>query len=176
MQTNKKKYPAAEGSYRGTILLIADVRSDTQEALDFASELAEKNDARLQLLHVINPEQAPSTPDGQMGVQYRLEALARSLRRLKRRAEATLLFGIPERVISKRAADTKAGLVLVASNGSESDRVRKRLVKHLIRRCECPVVILPPRIRTADAKSFFGLWAAWSFPRAGVPGKVAYVR
>ena len=176
MQTNKKKYPAAEGSYRGTILFITDVRGDSQGALDFASELAEKNNAQLHLLHVIDPEHAPSTPDGQMGVQYRLEVLARSLRSIRKRAEATLLFGIPERVIPKRAADTKAGLVLVASNGSENDRVRKRLVKHLIRKCECPVVVLPPRIRTADAKSFFGLRAAWSFPRLGVPGKVAYVR
>jgi nucleotide-binding universal stress UspA family protein len=176
MQTNEKRCLTAKNSCGGAILLVADLGDDSQGALDFASELAEKNDAQLQLLHVINPEQAPSTPDGQMGMQYRLEILARSLRNLKKRAEATLLFGVPERVIPKRAADTKAGLVLVATNGSEGDRVRKRLVKHLIRKCKCPVVVLPPRIRTADAKSFFGLWAAWSFPRLGVPGKVAYVR
>jgi nucleotide-binding universal stress UspA family protein len=176
MQMNEKRYEAAKNSRGGTILLVTEVGNDSQEALDFASELAEKNDAQLHLLHVINPEQAPSTPDGQMGMQYRLEILARSLRNLKKRAKATRLFGIPERVIPKRAADTKAGLVLVASNGSESDRVRKRLVKHLIQKCECPVVVLPPRIRRADARSFLRLWAAWSFPRLGVPGKVVYVR
>lgn len=176
MPSHATKYLAATNSCDGTILFVADVRNDGQEELEFASDLADKNDVPLQLLHVINPEDALSMPDGQMGIQYRLEVLARSLKGLSKRAEVTLLFGIPERVIPKRAADAKAALVLIGSNGSEHDSIRKKLVKRLIRRCACPVVALPPKIRAVDARSVFGLWAAWSLPRLRLPGKMAYVR
>ena len=151
MQSGETEYVATTSSSQGALLFVSD--ADGQEALDFACELADESDVQLQLLHVVNPEDTPSTPDGMMGIQYRLETLAQRLRRLKRRAEATLLFGIPERVIPKRAAEIGASLVLIGLNAAKTDRARKKLMKRLVQECECPVLVLPPTGRILGSAS-----------------------
>ncbi len=94
---------AASNSGTGDLLYVTDLVSDNEGALEFASELAEKRSDQLELLYVIDREKASSRPDAQMGIQYALEALARSLKHLKRSTRVRLLFGRPEDVISKRA-------------------------------------------------------------------------
>ena len=132
---------AASNVGTGDLLYVTDLVSEDQDALKFACELAEKRGAHLELLYVIDPEKASSRPDAQMGIQYSLEALARSLRDLKRNTRARLLFGHPEEVISRRAAETKATLIAFPLNCSTSKRVQKALVKHLTRTCACPVLL-----------------------------------
>jgi nucleotide-binding universal stress UspA family protein len=132
---------AASDSGTGDLLYVTDLVSDNQDALEFACELAEKRGAHLELLYVIDPEKASSRPDGQMGIQYSLEALARSLRNLKRNARARLLFGHPEDVISKRAAETRATLIAFSVGGSSRKRVQKALIRHLTKTCACPVLM-----------------------------------
>ena len=92
-------------------------------------------------------------PDAQMGIQYRLEALARGLRSLKQNAQAILLFGKPEHVLRERAEEIKATLIAIALNGSASDRVQKRLAEDLSRKCNCPVLTLAPDTHVGGPQS-----------------------
>ena len=131
----------------GTLLFVTDPAKDSLNVLEFACALAQRRRARLELVHVIDPEHISSMPDAQMGIQYRLEALARSLRNLNRSAQAVLLFGKPGHVLRERAEDLKATLIAIALNGSATDRVQKKLAEDLARKCDCPVLTLPPDIR-----------------------------
>jgi nucleotide-binding universal stress UspA family protein len=131
----------------GTLLFVTDPAEDSLNVLEFACALAQRHRARLELVHVIDPEHIPTMPDAQMDIQYRLEALARSLRNLNTSARAILLFGKPEHVLRERAEDVKATLIAIALNGSATDRVQKRLAEDLSRNCDCPVLTLPPDIR-----------------------------
>jgi nucleotide-binding universal stress UspA family protein len=131
----------------GTLLFVTDPVKDSQHVLEVACALARRYRARLELVHVIDPGLTPSMPDAQMGIQYKLEALARNLRAMDRSAQAILLFGIPEHVLAERAEDIKATLIAIALNGSATDRIQRRLAEDLSRKCDCPVLTLPPDIR-----------------------------
>jgi nucleotide-binding universal stress UspA family protein len=154
MPTHERMSSTAGSVDAGTLLFVTtDPAKDGQDILDFACALAQEHRARLELVHVIDPGDIPSMPDAQMGIQYRLEALARSLTSLNRSAQAILLFGKPEHVLRERAEDIKAILIAVALNGSATDRAQKRLADELSRKCDCPVLTLPPDIRVSDPQS-----------------------
>lgn len=137
-----------------TFVCVTDCVGANEEALDCASDLAERHGAHLELLHVIDPGHTPSAPDAQMGIQFRLESLARSLRRLKKDAEARLLYGCPEEVIAKRVAEIQATLIAFLLNGSATDQSQKRLARLLTRRCACPVLAIPPGMRGEKAQNY----------------------
>jgi len=147
LPTHEGMSSTAGGVRAGTLLFVTDPAKDSLNVLEFACALAQRHRARLELVHVIDPGHIPSMPDAQMGIQYRLEALARSLRNLNRSAQAVLLFGKPEHVLRERAEALKATLIAIALNGSATDRVQKRLAGDLSRKCDCPVLTLPPDIR-----------------------------
>ena len=133
---------ATESSQAGTLLYVTDLVNDSDESLDVACQLAEKQGIHLELVHVVDLGHSSSRPDAQMGIQYRLEALASRLRRLKRNVESSLLFGSPEDVISKRASAIKAKLIAFAGNSSSSALSQEGLVIRLKRKVGCPVVTL----------------------------------
>jgi nucleotide-binding universal stress UspA family protein len=137
----------------GTLLFVTDPAEDSLNVLEFACALAQEHRARLELVHVIDPEHIPTMPDAQMDIQYRLEALARSLRNLNSSARAILLFGKAEYVLRERAEELKATLIAIALNGSATDRVQKRLADDLARKCDCPVLTLSPDIREGGLQS-----------------------
>lgn len=124
------------------LLYVTDSVSDSPEFLEFALKMAERHGGNLELLQVVDPGQASSNPDAHMGAQYSLEALARGLKALKRNAHALLLFGRPEEVISKRAADIKASVIALPLDGSARDRNKKNLARQLTQKCTCPVLTL----------------------------------
>jgi nucleotide-binding universal stress UspA family protein len=128
----------------GTLLFITNPANDNQELLEYASELAERRGVLLELLHIIDPAQAHSRPDAQMGIQYSLESLASNLRALKRHTRAHLLFGYPGNVIPKRADETRAILIALALDGSANDRIKRKLAQELAGKCACPVLMLSP--------------------------------
>lgn len=140
MAAREQRQPAAQNSDRRALLYVTDSVSDSPEFLAFATKLAARRDDDLELLHVIDLGQTPSAPDAHMGTQYSLEMLARTLKAVKKNTHALLLFGSPEEVISKRAADIKATLVAFPLDGSEKDRRKENLAHRLIEKCECPVV------------------------------------
>lgn len=141
MSLSENEEMAASNSGKGDLLYVTDLVSDNQSALEFACELAEKRGAQLELLYVIDPEKVSSRPDAQMGIQYALEALARSLKHLKGKTRARLLFGHPEAVISKRAAETRAALIAFSVGDSSKKLVQKALVRNLAKTCACPVLM-----------------------------------
>ena len=100
-----------------TLLFVADFVNGSQDVLDLACEIADRYNVHLQLLHVIDPERAPSSPDGQMGSQYSLEMLADRVRAMKRSAVSLLSFGSPECVIPRRAAEVNATVIVISLNG-----------------------------------------------------------
>ena len=122
------------------LLYVTDSVSDSPEFLAFALKMAERHGANLELLQVVDPGRASSNPDAHMGAQYSLETLARSLKALKRNAHALLLFGSPEAVISKRAADINATVIALPLDGSPKDRSKRSLAQRLIQKCTCPVL------------------------------------
>ena len=159
---NSTRSGATNGSEPGTLLYVTDVvMSDSDEGLDAACELADRTGSQLELIHVVDLGKAPSKPDAHMGIQYRLEMLARKLRHLKRNVASILLFGSPEDVISKRAADIKARLIAFGRNGSSSPESQHGLVRRIMRRVACPVIFLPStavklsnkRLREADGEA-----------------------
>lgn len=140
MAVREQRQRTANNSDRRALLYVTDSVSDSPEFLAFATKLAARRDDDLELLHVIDLGQTPSAPDAHMGTQYSLEMLARTLKAVKKNTHALLLFGSPEEVISKRAADIKATLVAFPLDGSAKDRRKETLAHRLIEKCKCPVV------------------------------------
>jgi hypothetical protein len=97
MEICEKRESVSRGYKVGTLLFVVDFVNGSQDILDFACELAEWQNADLQLLHVIDPENTQSSPDAQMGAQFSLEMLAHRVRALKRSAVSLLSFGCPEK-------------------------------------------------------------------------------
>ncbi len=139
--------------HAGTLLFVTNPANDGQRVLEFACALGQRYQARLELVHVVDPGHVSSTPDAQMGIQYKLDAMARNLRSLSRSAQAILLFGKPEHVLRERAEDVNAILIVVALNGSPTDRVQKRLAEYLARECDCPVLTVPPDVHAGDPQA-----------------------
>jgi nucleotide-binding universal stress UspA family protein len=160
MPTNDHTTLAPGSSHGRKLLFVTDPVDDRENVLEFACELANRYRADLELCHVVDPDHSPSMPDGQTGIQYRLEALDRTVRRLKNGVQAILLFGKAEHVVSARAANIKATLIAVALNGSKTDRIQRRLARNLARECDCPVMALPPDIRVEDAPQLSELFRA----------------
>jgi nucleotide-binding universal stress UspA family protein len=147
------EHTSSTGSvHAGTLLFVTNPANDSQTVLEFACALAHKHRARLELVHVVDPGHISSMPDAQMGIQYKLESLARNLRSLSRSARAILLFGKPEHVLRERAEDIKAILIAIALNGSATDQAQKKLAGYLARKCHCPVLTVPHDIRAVDSQ------------------------
>src|ERR1035441_8824028 len=123
----------------GALLYVTDLDHDSTESLGVALELAEKHGVRLEMIHVVDLDHARSNPDGQMGIQFRLDALARSLRHLKRNVVSTLLFGSPEDVITRRAQEIKAKLIAFARHGQSSAAAQAAMVKRVRSKVKCQI-------------------------------------
>lgn len=133
---------ATNNPTRGTLLYVTELAGDSAEVLDLALELAARHSVRLELIHVVDLDHAQSGPDGLMGIQFRLDSLARSLRHLKHNVASTLLFGSPEDVITRRAHEIKAKLIAFARHGQASAEAQAAMVKRLGSKVTCPVVVL----------------------------------
>jgi nucleotide-binding universal stress UspA family protein len=128
----------------GPLIYVTDAGlGDCDEALHAACDLAESNGSQLEILHVVDLVDAPSMPDAHMGIQSRLDRLAQRLRHLKRNVVSILLFGRPEDVIAKRAADVRARLIAFGHLGTSSSGRRQGMVRRIMQRVACPVIILP---------------------------------
>jgi len=122
---------------------VADLDNDTRESLDLALKLAVSHGVRLEMIHVVDLNRAQSGPDGQMGIQFRLDALARSLRLLKQNVASMLLFGSPEDVITRRAQEIKAKLIAFAQQRQPSAAAQAAMIRRVGSKVTCPVVVLP---------------------------------
>src|ERR1035437_6196129 len=128
---------------RGALLYVADLDNNSRESLDLAFELAVSHGVRLEMIHVVDLDHAQSDPDGQMGIQFRLDALAKSLRHFKQNVASILLFGSPEDVITRRAHEIKAKLIVFARHDQRLAAAQAAMVKRVGSKVTCPVVVLP---------------------------------
>ena len=125
-----------------TVLYVTDLLNDSDETLASACALAHQHGADIEVVHVVDLGHAPSIPDAQMGIQYRLEKLGRRLKSLRDRVRSILLFGSPEEVIAKRADDIKAKLIAFGSTGALSGGIQQKLIESVTRRVSCPVITI----------------------------------
>jgi nucleotide-binding universal stress UspA family protein len=144
MQQAPGRTLAKQQSITGPILYVTDLTSDSDETLASACDMADRNRAAIELIHVVDVVQEPSSPDAQMGMLYRLETLARRLNRLRRKIVPLLLFGTLEDAIAKRARDTKASMVVFGNDSSSPKVLQERLVR-IRRKVPCPVIIISAR-------------------------------
>ncbi len=139
-QENMTIHP--NNSASGTLLYVIELDSDSSESLDLAFELAESKGVGLEMIHVVDLNHACPGPDGQMGIQFLLDALTRSLRHLKRSFTSVLLFGHPEDVVTRRAREVNAKLIAFPSRGQRSAAAQVAMVKRVGNNVACQVVVL----------------------------------
>lgn len=176
MGIDENEKPVTSNCKTGTLLFVADFVTGGRDVLDFACELAERQNADLQLLHVIDPEHTYSSPDAQMGAHFSLEMLAQRARALKRSAVSLLSFGSPERVIPRRAAEVNASMVVLPLNGSAADRLQKRLASRLRGKCNCPVLAVPREVLLDTGANSFSIHGLLSQVRQACEGDRQWMR
>ncbi len=142
MQNQKNMTIHPNSSASGTLLYVTELDSDSSESLDLAFELAESKGIGLEMIHVVDLNFARPGPDGQMGIQFRLDALTRSLRQFKRSFTSVLLFGHPEDVVTRRAREINAQLIAFPSRGQRSAAAQVAMIKRVGSKVACPVVVL----------------------------------
>lgn len=143
MSTDSRRTAATRLEPRETLLYVTDLLSDSDETLASACKLAEDHDADVELVHVIDVTRAPSRPDGQMGIQYRLERLGHRLKSVGEHVKSLLLFGSAEDVIPRRAGDIGAKLIAFGTGGSPCTVGQQKLIHSVTQRVTCPVVTIP---------------------------------
>jgi nucleotide-binding universal stress UspA family protein len=143
MGTDQNELVVKNRSKGRSVLVVADFLTSGDHILEFASELAKRYDAHLELMQVIDPRRSHSNPDSDMGAQFNLEVFADKLRTLRMSVVSLLSFGHPEDVIPKRAAAIQASLIIFPLTSSEIGRAKKGLINRLIRKCRCPVLAFP---------------------------------
>ncbi len=129
------------GKQNGTILYVTDLTSDSDETLAAACDMADNTLAEIELIHVVDLMHAPSTPDAQMSILYRLETLGRRLKKLRRNIVPRLLFGSLEDTVAKRACDIKARLVVFGNDSTSPTALQEKLAR-IRPRVPCPVWII----------------------------------
>ena len=176
METNQQKESVLSSHKSETLLFVADFMNGSQDVFDVACEIADRYDAHLQLLNVIDPEHAPSSPDGQMGCQYRFEMLANKVRAMNRGVVSLLSFGSPECVIPRRAAEVNATVIVIPLNGTANDRHQKRLVRQLARKCDCPVLAISPLACKGEESTAYSVEKLFASIRKIIKGKDLLLR
>lgn len=129
-----------------TLLLVTDLSSSSEATLQSVCLSAATQCEQVELIYVVDPERTSSRPDAQMGIQYRLDTMLQSLKRVHSGVRSVLLFGSPEAAIVQRANQAKAKLIALSWNPASSNQVQQGLVRRLMRRLTCPIVILPPAV------------------------------
>ena len=142
MKSYANRNTAERLSEFGPVLYVTEATGDTDDELDAVCGLSEARTGKIELIHVVDLANVTSKPDAHMGIQYRLEMLARKLKKIEKNVVSVLLFGSPEDVISKRATEVCAKLIAFDSYTGSSPKARQGLIDRLMRRVSCPVVIL----------------------------------
>ncbi|MHB2007351.1 MAG: hypothetical protein ACYDC6_13590 [Acidobacteriaceae bacterium] len=142
MESRGEKTRTTNESEGGTLLYVTEMVDDPDEALAIDSGLGKNHGRHLELVHVIDLDHTPSSPDAQMGIQYRLDALAAKLRKLKWDVVTMLLFGFAEDKIPKRAKQIKATLIAFRPNNTPSSGRQDSLCASIKRKVSCPVTVL----------------------------------
>lgn len=110
--------------------------------LFFAVSIAKLFDAKLELLHVVDMEQALSMPHAFQDVQYICEEMATSLREQGVTVSGSLLFGKPDQAIISRSKELQSSFILIPLETREhlSSTTSDNVAANVIRGAEVPVM------------------------------------
>jgi nucleotide-binding universal stress UspA family protein len=138
-----KQTPSPVGLER--IICPIDFPEDVHERLGMIARFAKALHADVQLVHAVDIHHELSRPHSATDTQFEFEMLAAHLLREGVAAEASLLYGTPEEVITERAAQTKANYILFGmhKDGNFSSFFRKSLVARVIKLAPCAILAFP---------------------------------
>lgn len=153
-----------------TILVPVDFSAITRRVIRTACDLARSTRARLFFLHVIEPPVMLAAVDGYDAPAYTAALTAaekygrRRMQRLERDliarfpgARAAQLTGDPATVISEKAQALKPAFMVIGSHGHGAvyDLLMGSTTQGVVKRAQCPVLVVPdrPRYRTPSSKS-----------------------
>lgn len=133
------------------ILVATDFGEASQEALKYAFEIAAAHEAKVHLVHVVEPSESmfdeppPETLlDADAWAEHELDRLAEPYRATGHVGECHAPIGDPTTEILRDAERLEADLIVVGAN--EHTRfnrlVGNSVAGHVFRRASCPVAIL----------------------------------
>lgn len=147
-------------STRPVILAATDFSETAEAALDWASELARLQGARLELVHAVTV--APSLPgfvppgpvfdeEVRAGAETRLGEAAARLREAGGEVSTHLAMGTPSQVILSRAEELPAAAIVMGTRGLTGLRhlLLGSTTERVMHRAPCPVLSVHPADRGA---------------------------
>jgi nucleotide-binding universal stress UspA family protein len=157
------EYEVSKAVLPKTILVPVDLGEGSEEALDYAVELAHALRARVHLLHVVG---IPAMGVPEMGVAYSgtmmdgmmaddLHALERMLARHKGVCELgspTVKSGDPRDAINEAAKELGADLIVMATHGRHGIArvLLGSVTESVVRTAPCPVLTVKQHADTVD--------------------------
>jgi len=123
------------------LVCVTNPAIDDHQFLIFCGKLAAAVHGCLEILQVVDPEDRAYCKK----LERHCEARSRTLRGHGIDVSWTLLYGAPEVVIPARAAELKAGLILIGVDrtGSPAEAALDPAVIAAIRTAHCPVLVIP---------------------------------
>jgi nucleotide-binding universal stress UspA family protein len=149
------------------IVVPVDFSQTSLRALDYAVQLSRRLDARLTVVHVVEPVHYPMAGDLvglgldlstvyteiERAARTRLTKLAAKLEARRIVVRSLLTHGTPHYVIVESAKKLKADLIIMSTHGRTglSHVLMGSVAERVVRLAECPVLTVPGR--TADTPS-----------------------
>jgi nucleotide-binding universal stress UspA family protein len=135
------------------ILLPTDFSAPSEKAASYALELAKRDKAMLQVIHVVNVNRDISAFFVTSAIESMAEEAEKNLKKLitktlkgYRNIKTAVLTGVPHQQILGFARKNKSDLVIIGSHGKGS--VDRFLVgsntERVLRKAGCPVLVVPP--------------------------------
>lgn len=153
------------------LLVPTDFSQEAQNAVDLAAQLAEKLDAEIILLHVLEIPYGSYSVMGEIHLDYtfdqvyqtqlinsskqKLDELVKQLKAKAVQAASRLIFGNPYVHISKTISDQNVDLVVIGSKGASglSEIFLGSNAERVIRHAECPVITVKGGVNLNEMKS-----------------------
>jgi nucleotide-binding universal stress UspA family protein len=137
----------------GTIACVVDDPAGAEAAIEVASRLAERFDARMLLIGIADDfggiDEGITAMQADAGAKRRLQRLAAAHDLAD--AEQRVAAGDPAEAVARIAAEEAVDLIVVgARRGLRARTLRSLLAGDLAATAACPVVVAPPRYRNPD--------------------------
>lgn len=131
-----------KSNQRPKVICPIDFPEDVQGRLNVIARFAKTMGADVEVIHAVDVCHTYSRPHSAADIQYNFDLLVEHLLREGVAAQSTLLFGVPELVISERARAVNAHYIMFGLHkiGSFSSYFRKSLVAKVIKNAPCAIL------------------------------------
>jgi nucleotide-binding universal stress UspA family protein len=146
------------------ILVPTDFSEYADYALDYAIELAQKLQARLTLLHIIDTMPLGVVEEGSMlppsywleletSLEQSMEASLKRLDDVGLQGETLIIHGVPFQSIIDTAKDKEADLIVMGTHGRTglTHVLMGSVAERVVRMAPCPVLVTRGKTETSDA-------------------------